>query len=221
MFLTHWLIKGAQPTQHLFWFLDRFPAELHGGVVSPWPAWYTWKSRQQDRNVCYHVCEWDTKLPERAFHLSLIKLKRKITLLKIIQGVSEIFETKESTKPIKTHGFITDVRRQEQELWPCQMWPLSTVGCSWAFQHYRHPQLLPHLTHTHHRHAPAPPPSGCEVISWGYYPSLEGQPGHSGLLEQCVQGGILTCPEEVGLKPLSWTVVVEKHLLRINNKKGM
>lgn len=135
MFLTHQLIKGAHPTQHLFWFLDRFHADLHGGVVSPWSALYTWKSREQDRNVCYHVCKRDTKLPDRACNLSLLKLKKKVTVLKVIQGITEIFETVESAKPNKTHGFITGVRRQEQEMWPCQMWPLNTVGCSWACHH--------------------------------------------------------------------------------------
>lgn len=66
--------------------------------------------------MCYHVCKRDIKLPDRAFHLSLIKLKKKVTVLKVIQGITEIFETVESAKPNKTHGFITDVRRQEQEM---------------------------------------------------------------------------------------------------------
>lgn len=66
--------------------------------------------------MCYHVCKTDTKLPDRAFHLSLIKLKKKVTVLKVIQGITEIFETVESAKPNKTHGFITGVRRQEQEM---------------------------------------------------------------------------------------------------------
>lgn len=63
--------------------------------------------------MCYHVCEWDTKL---AFHLRLIMLERKMTILKAIQAVTEIFETDKSAKPTKTHGFIMGRRRQEQEM---------------------------------------------------------------------------------------------------------
>lgn len=66
--------------------------------------------------MCYHVCEQDTKLPGKAFHLRLIMLKMKMTALKTVRGVTEIFETKESAKPNKIHAFITGGKKEEQEM---------------------------------------------------------------------------------------------------------
>ncbi|KAJ7411923.1 hypothetical protein WISP_100013 [Willisornis vidua] len=118
--------------------------------------------------MCATVCVSGTTKYLRG----LILLKRKMTGLKPIQGVTETIETEDSAKPNKIHGFRLGGRRQEQ-----RSKGYGVMLTDVAPQHhgifldlsvwtqYEYPWMLPQLAHIHHRGFPLPAPEGCEFTS--------------------------------------------------------